>query len=87
MVCILFGGWLAQKLPNARIYVCIGMLVPTFIGLLLQIVLPRSNVAGLLIGGKPSNPQLPLAKTNFRIQYIYFRPLLPASSSSFPFPV
>ncbi|KAK7221610.1 hypothetical protein V2G26_009613 [Clonostachys chloroleuca] len=50
MVCILFGGWLAQKLPNARIYVCIGMLVPTFIGLLLQIVLPRSNVAGLLIG-------------------------------------
>ncbi|CAG9945557.1 unnamed protein product [Clonostachys rosea f. rosea IK726] len=50
MVCILFGGWLAQKLPNARIYVCIGMLVPAFIGLLLQIVLPRSNVAGLLIG-------------------------------------
>ncbi|CAG9983350.1 unnamed protein product [Clonostachys byssicola] len=50
MVCILFGGWLAQKLPNARIYVCIGMLVPTFVGLLLQIVLPRSNVAGLLIG-------------------------------------
>lgn len=52
MVCILFAGWLAQKLPNARIYVAIGMLVPTFIGLLLQIVLPRSDVAGLLIGGK-----------------------------------
>ncbi|KAL5329604.1 hypothetical protein ACEPPN_003119 [Leptodophora sp. 'Broadleaf-Isolate-01'] len=50
MVCILFGGWPAQKLPNARIYVSIGMFVPTFIGLLLQIVLPRSNVAGLLIG-------------------------------------
>jgi MFS transporter, ACS family, allantoate permease len=51
MVCIFFGGWLAQKLPNARIYVSMAMLVPTFIGLLLQIVLPRSNVAGLLIGG------------------------------------
>ncbi|CZR60613.1 related to MFS transporter [Phialocephala subalpina] len=50
MVCIFFGGWLAARLPNARIYVCIGMLVPTFIGLLLQIVLPRSNVAGLLVG-------------------------------------
>ncbi|VUC31045.1 unnamed protein product [Clonostachys rosea] len=50
MVCILFGGWLAQKLPNARIYVCIGMLVPTFIGVLLQVVLPRWNVAGLLVG-------------------------------------
>ncbi|KAH8891564.1 MFS general substrate transporter, partial [Thozetella sp. PMI_491] len=50
MCCIFFGGWLAQRLPNARIYVSIGMLVPTFIGLLLQIVLPRSNVAGLLIG-------------------------------------
>ncbi|KII84625.1 hypothetical protein PLICRDRAFT_355075 [Plicaturopsis crispa FD-325 SS-3] len=50
MVCIFFGGWLAQKLPNARIYVSIGMLVPTFIGLLLQIVLPRSDVAGLLVG-------------------------------------
>lgn len=55
MICIFFGGWLAQKLPNARIYVAIGMLLPTFIGLLLQIVLPRSNVAGLLIrGNKPS---------------------------------
>lgn len=52
MVCILFGGWLAQKLPRARIYVSIGMLVPTFIGLLLQIVLPRWNVAGLLVGGR-----------------------------------
>nr|XP_019043750.1 hypothetical protein I302_08331 [Kwoniella bestiolae CBS 10118]OCF22680.1 hypothetical protein I302_08331 [Kwoniella bestiolae CBS 10118] len=50
MICILFGGWLAQKIPNGRIYVSIGMLVPTFIGLLLQIVLPRSNVAGLLTG-------------------------------------
>ncbi|ORY27924.1 putative MFS transporter [Naematelia encephala] len=50
MVCIIFGGWLAQRIPNARIYVAIGMLVPTFIGLLLQIVLPRSNVAGLLTG-------------------------------------
>ncbi|TVY20318.1 putative transporter [Lachnellula arida] len=50
MVSILFGGWLAQRFRNARIYVSIGMLVPTFIGLLLQIVLPRSNVAGLLVG-------------------------------------
>ncbi|KII91137.1 hypothetical protein PLICRDRAFT_173035 [Plicaturopsis crispa FD-325 SS-3] len=50
MTCIFFGGWLAQKLPNARIYVAIAMLVPTFIGLLLQIVLPRSDVAGLLVG-------------------------------------
>ncbi|OKL59728.1 hypothetical protein UA08_05028 [Talaromyces atroroseus] len=50
MVCILFGGWLAQKLPNARIWVSIGMLVPTFIGLLLQIVLPRTNIGGLLVG-------------------------------------
>ncbi|WWC95627.1 hypothetical protein V866_002492 [Kwoniella sp. B9012] len=50
MICILFGGWLAHKTPNGRIYVSIGMLVPTFIGLLLQIVLPRSNVAGLLTG-------------------------------------
>ncbi|WWD22268.1 hypothetical protein CI109_106759 [Kwoniella shandongensis] len=50
MCSIFFGGWLAQKLPNARIYVSIAMLVPTFIGLLLQIVLPRSNVAGLLTG-------------------------------------
>ncbi|KAJ7676244.1 major facilitator superfamily transporter allantoate [Mycena rosella] len=50
MVSILFGGWLAHRLPNARIYVSIAMLVPTFIGLLLQIVLPRSNVAGLLTG-------------------------------------
>ncbi|KAJ9145012.1 hypothetical protein NKR23_g5635 [Pleurostoma richardsiae] len=50
MVSIFFGGWLAQRLSNARIYVAIGMLVPTFIGLLLQIVLPRSNVAGLLVG-------------------------------------
>ncbi|KAH8648616.1 putative MFS transporter [Xylariales sp. PMI_506] len=55
MCCIFFGGWLAQKLPNARIYVSMGMLVPTFIGLLLQIVLPRSDVAGLLIGGKVTN--------------------------------
>lgn len=51
MCCILFGGWLAQRLPNARIYVSMGMLVPTFVGLLLKLVLPRSNVAGLLIGG------------------------------------
>ncbi|WRT68169.1 uncharacterized protein IL334_005144 [Kwoniella shivajii] len=50
MVCILLGGWLAQRIPDGRIYVSIGMLVPTFIGLLLQIVLPRSNVAGLLTG-------------------------------------
>jgi ABC-type multidrug transport system permease subunit len=50
MICILFGGWLSQRIPNGRIYVAIGMLVPTFIGLLLQIVLPRSNVAGLLTG-------------------------------------
>ncbi|WVQ80518.1 hypothetical protein IAT38_002623 [Cryptococcus sp. DSM 104549] len=50
MVCIFFGGWLAQKIPNGRIDVAIGMLVPTFIGLLLQIVLPRSNVGGLLTG-------------------------------------
>lgn len=53
MVCILFGGWLAQRLPNARIYVSIAMLVPTLVGLLLQITLPRSNIAGLLTGGKP----------------------------------
>ncbi|KAJ4297763.1 hypothetical protein N0V90_005658 [Kalmusia sp. IMI 367209] len=50
MCCIFFGGWLAQKVSNARIYVSMGMLVPTFVGLLLQLVLPRSNVAGLLIG-------------------------------------
>ncbi|KAH8900862.1 putative MFS transporter [Thozetella sp. PMI_491] len=50
MCCIFTGGWLAQKIPNGRIWVAIGMLVPTFIGLLLQIILPRSNVAGLLTG-------------------------------------
>ena len=52
MVCIFGGGLLATKLPNARIYVSIAMLVPTFIGLLLQIVLPRHNIAGLLTGGE-----------------------------------
>ncbi|KAJ6591523.1 major facilitator superfamily domain-containing protein [Mycena vulgaris] len=50
MVSIILGGWLSQRWPNARINVAIGMLVPTFIGLLLQLVLPRSNVAGLLVG-------------------------------------
>ncbi|KAJ7676304.1 major facilitator superfamily domain-containing protein [Mycena rosella] len=51
MVSILFGGWLAHRLPNARIYVSIAMLVPTFIGLLLHrrsahlVLIPCSTLA------------------------------------------
>ncbi|KAJ7451533.1 major facilitator superfamily domain-containing protein [Mycena latifolia] len=50
MICILFGGWLAQRFPNFRLWTCILMLIPTFIGLLLQIVLAEDNVAGKLVG-------------------------------------
>jgi nitrate/nitrite transporter NarK len=56
MICILFGGWIAQRIPNARIYTAIFMLVPTLVGLILQLALPRSNVAGLLTGGEEACP-------------------------------
>lgn len=52
MICISGGGYLTMKIPSSRIYVAMAMLIPTFIGLLLQIVLPRSNIAGLLTGGE-----------------------------------
>lgn len=49
-ICIMTGGYVSTRFKNARIYTAMFALVPTFVGLVLQITLPRSDIGGLLAG-------------------------------------